>query len=146
MQCIQTFHGLEQLDIPYAILDKAPSDPIRTVRSILSSVHSGSTLRSLKINLYPARPEWTYIYWVDRAGLLDLLLGEEMLDILSRFTMLRQLHLFLWENDAEYDGRWWTAEIVRRLPDSCHNVQVSVRVLLRMYGALLSDRTVCLAM
>ncbi|KAI0710590.1 hypothetical protein C8Q76DRAFT_68002 [Earliella scabrosa] len=69
LQCIQTFHGLEQLDIPYAILDNAPSDPIRTVRSILSSVHSGSALRSLKINLYPARPEWTYIYtgWIARA-------------------------------------------------------------------------------
>ena len=58
-----------------------------------------------------------------------------MLASLSRFTELRQLHFTLWEDDKDYyDAQWWTAEMVRRLPDSCH-AAVSVEVLLHKYSA-----------
>ena len=67
-------------------------------------------------------------------GFVELLLGDEMQAILSRFTELRELHFVLRENDGEYDAQWWTAEMVRRLPDSCH-AAVSVQVRLRMRGA-----------
>ncbi|KAI0710623.1 hypothetical protein C8Q76DRAFT_738137, partial [Earliella scabrosa] len=50
-------------------------------------------------------------YGVDRTGLADLLLGDEMRAILSRFPELRQLHFTLEENDEEYDAQWWTAEM-----------------------------------
>ena len=72
-------------------------------------------------------------YGVDRAGLLDLLLGGRVQNILSRFPTLRQLHFTLEDNDGEYDSRWWTAEMVRRLPDTCH-AAVSVNVILRLTG------------
>ncbi|KAI0710594.1 hypothetical protein C8Q76DRAFT_798149 [Earliella scabrosa] len=66
-------------------------------------------------------------YGVDRMGLMDLLLGNKMLAILSQFTELNQLHFNLWENDGEYDAGWWMAEMARRLPDGCH-AAVSVKV------------------
>ena len=67
-------------------------------------------------------------------GFVECLLGDEMLAILSRFPGLRQLHFTLDENDGEYDARWWTVKMARRLPDSCH-AAVSVEVRLDQYGA-----------
>ena len=95
----------------------------RTVRSVLGSVRSDGALLSIDVDV------WSNGYYgVDRTGFADLLLGDEMLAILSRFTELRQLHFTLWENYEEYDAGWWTAEMVRRLPDSCH-AAVSVKVI-----------------
>ena len=94
-------------------------------------MHSGGALLSLDVKVWPLS---TSSYGVDRTGLLDLLLGDEMLAILSRFPELRQLHFGLYENDGEHDAGWWTAEMVRRLPDSCH-AAVSVKLLPRMHGA-----------
>ena len=101
-----------------------------TVRSVLGSVPSGRALLSLKVNVWPS-PDNSY--GVDRPGLLDLLLEDEMLAILSRFPELHHLHFALEDNDREHDAVWWMAEIVRRLPDSYHSA-LSVRILLMMYG------------
>ena len=109
----------------------ASSTRTRTLRSVLGSVHSGSALLSLEVRLWPLPRD---SYGVNRTGLLDLLLGDEMLAILSRFPELRQLHFTLDENDWEHDAQWWTAEMVRRLPDSCH-AAVSVKVRLLLFGA-----------
>ena len=141
LQCIETFRGLERLTVQCS-LDDPPSDAgirarsvssarTRTLRSVLGSVHSGGTLLSLDVEVWLLSRD---SYWVDRTGLLDLLLGDEMLAILSRFTELRQLYFTLWESDREHDAGWWTAEMVRRLPDSCH-AAVSVKMRVWTSGA-----------
>ena len=94
-------------------------------------MHAGGALLSLDVVVW----SWSrHSYWVDRTGLLDLLLGDEMLAILSRFTELRQLYFTLWGDDREHDAGWWTAEMAHRLPDSCH-AAVSVEVHLDGSGA-----------
>ncbi|KAI0683529.1 hypothetical protein C8Q76DRAFT_699197 [Earliella scabrosa] len=104
--------------------------------AVLSSVRS-SALRSISIRVVLHRMKddgsGQVSYGVDRAGLLDLLLGGRVQNILSRFPTLRQLHFTFEDNDGEYDSRWWTAEMVRRLPDTCH-ATVSVNVILRLTG------------
>ena len=71
---------------------------------------------------------------VDRAGLVDLLVGGEMQGILGQFPELRQLHFTLVDNDSKYDAGWWSSEMIRRLPDSCR-AAVSVDVVLWPRGA-----------
>ena len=101
------------------------------LQSVLDSVRPGATLLSVEMAVSPTGI--TRSYGVDRAGLVDLLLGGEILANLSRFTQLRQLHFTLLDNDAEHDSGWWTAEMVRRLPNSCH-ATVSVEVCLLTDG------------
>ena len=109
---------------------------MRTSRSVLGSVHSGKALLWLKVHAHV----WSFddcgnsSRGVYRAGLADLLFADEMLAILSRFPELRQLHFTLPDNDGEYDAGWWTAEMVRRLPDSCH-AALSVKVRFWTSGA-----------
>ena len=97
---------------------------LRNLRSVLSSVRSGSALQSVSITI---RYSDQLSYMVDRTGLLDDLLKSDMVAILAGFPELRQLHLTLHENDEEHDSQWWAAEMVRRLPYSCR-VAVSVEV------------------
>ena len=99
-------------------------------------MRSGSALLSLTVEVQSRYQGYDRgsSYEVDRTSLLDLPLGDEMLAILSRFPELRQLHFALTENDGEHDAQWWTAEMVRRLPDSCH-AAVSVKVILLEDGA-----------
>ena len=129
LQCIKTFRELERLTI-HCKLDYPPSDPgiratpasgadMRTLQSMVGSVHSGSVLLSVTMFVWPSDEDSGWSYGVDRAGLLDHLRAG-MRAILSRFTTLRRLHFVLRDNDGEYDTVWWTAEMVRRLPDSCH--------------------------
>ncbi|KAI0710616.1 hypothetical protein C8Q76DRAFT_798165 [Earliella scabrosa] len=103
------------------------------LRAVLDRVHSGSALLSVTIIVRPSNENPGWSYGVDRTGLVDYLLGEEMRAILSRFPALCQLDFGLWEHDGEHDAGWWTAEIARRLPDSCH-AAVSVKLDLRPQG------------
>ena len=92
---------------------------------------------SLTVEVEPRRQAYDGVRWsygVDRTGLADLLLGDEMRAILSRFPELRQLYFTLEETDGKHDAGWWTAEMVRRLPHSCQSA-VSVQVRVAMYGA-----------
>ena len=97
---------------------------LRNLRSVLSSVRSGSALQSVSITI---RYSDQLSYMVDRTGLLDDLFKSDMVANLAGFSELRQLHLTLHENDEEHDSQWWAAEMVRRLPYSCC-VAVSVEV------------------
>ncbi|KAI0710621.1 hypothetical protein C8Q76DRAFT_694678 [Earliella scabrosa] len=141
LQCIKAFRGIEnlilhcELDEPLSIsADLVSAVSVSTgtrtrmaLQSVLDSVRPGAALLSVEIAVSPTGI--TRSYGVDRAGLVDLLLGGEILANLSRLTQLRQLHFTLLDNDAEHDSGWWTAEMVRRLPNSCH-ATVSVEVCL----------------
>ena len=147
LQCIETFRGLERITV-HCQLDDAPSisaisasgavsasgASTRTLRSVLASVHSAASLLSITVDVWPSDSDSdrndrsSSSYGVDRTGLVDLLLGDEMLAILSRFPELHQLHFSLRDNDGEYNSGWWTAEMVRRFPDSGH-AAVSVEML-----------------
>ncbi|KAI0702739.1 hypothetical protein C8Q76DRAFT_232004 [Earliella scabrosa] len=129
LQCIEGFRRLEHLKI-YCKLDPPPSsDPtsttpaslrtqmrtLRNLRSVLSSVRSGSALQSITINVGFTK---TLRHVVDHTTLLDDLLASYMVAILSGFSGLRRLHLIVYDGDEEYGSQQWTAEMVRRLPDS----------------------------
>ena len=140
LQCIEGFRRLEHLKI-YCKLDPPPSsDPtsttpaslrtqmrtLRNLRSVLSSVRSGSALQSITINAGFTK---TLRHVVDHTTLLDDLLASDMVAILSGFSGLRLLHLIVYDGDEEYGSQQWTAEMVRRLPDGWPaQVAVSVEV------------------
>lgn len=114
---------------------------IRRLFSILSRVSSGSDLHVLSISLFPTRRsprtlatrrKWSYL--VDRSGLLDVLVGADMLKVLDGFPALSQLRFKLWENDEDYNEVWWKEEMVCRLPSRFHAVTIE----LYMYGTCFS--------
>ncbi|KAI0710620.1 hypothetical protein C8Q76DRAFT_798167 [Earliella scabrosa] len=137
LQCIESFSTLAHLKVACK-LDDPLSDPDSntaispfgarkgTLRSILASVRSGSALLSITVMVWPSDND---SHGVDRAGLVDLLVGGEMQGILGQFPELRQLHFTLVDNDSKYDAGWWSSEMIRRLPDSCR-AAVSVDVIL----------------
>lgn len=145
LQCIEAFRGLERLMV-YCQLDDSPSDrgtstmtpsgaaTRAALQAVLDSVRSGSALLSVTVIVRPSNENPGWSYGVDRTGLVDYLLGEEMRAILSRFTALCQLDFRLWEHEGEHDAGWWKAEIARRLPGSCH-AAVSVKLDLRPLSA-----------
>ncbi|KAI0767585.1 hypothetical protein C8Q74DRAFT_1219418 [Fomes fomentarius] len=131
LQCIENFQRLQTLFIQ---VDSDKQDDtynplrmskIRRLFSILTRVSSGSALQTLSIELDPQeRPERSYN--VGRSGLLDLLVGVDMLKVLDGFPSLSELHFKLWENDEDYDEVWWEEQMVRRLPDRLHTVTVAI--------------------
>ena len=94
---------------------------LRHLRSILSSVRSGSALQVIGIEL-----QYRYMYngvgmepsyMLHRQYLIDDLLGNETVAILSGFPSLRLLYIDLFDYEhEEFDSQWWTAEMGRRLP------------------------------
>ena len=115
---IKAFLRLKHLEVIFFDVSRSESleTSIRDLQSVLDAVHSGSgsALQSLQLHItcedrYPN-------YSVDRMGLLDLLLGEEMVATLSKFSCLRQLNVTLVDNDEEFDDRWWSEEMASRLP------------------------------
>ena len=93
-------------------------------------MNSGAALQSLKIVVESWQVQEAWSYGVDRTGIVDLLLGDEMLASLARFPELHQLRLTLDDNDAASDGRWWTGAMARRLPERWRtSVAVEVRVM-----------------
>ncbi|KAI0704576.1 hypothetical protein C8Q76DRAFT_801494 [Earliella scabrosa] len=139
LQLIQAFSELEHLYLRCR-LDDPPSKPLstisisgirtRTLRSVLDSVNSGAALQSVKIVVQPWQIRDAWSFGVDRAGLVDLLLGVEMLNSLSRFPKLHHVYLTLDDNDPAYDGLWWMGAMARELPERWHaSVAVEVRVV-----------------
>ncbi|KAI0800291.1 hypothetical protein C8Q74DRAFT_1364055 [Fomes fomentarius] len=105
---------------------------IRRLFATLTSVSSGSALHVVKITL-PPPPGGQNSYLVDRSGLLDILLGADMLAVLDRYSLLTELHFFLIDSDARYDEAWWEEEMVCRLPSRLH-AAVSVTIYQQHLG------------
>ncbi|KAI0767587.1 hypothetical protein C8Q74DRAFT_965868 [Fomes fomentarius] len=131
LQCIENFQRLRTLHIELGLdkqddtYDPLPMSKIRKLFSILTRVSSGSALHTLSINLYPQQgPETGYT--VGRSGLLDLLLGVDMLKVLDGFPSLSQLHFRLREDDEDHDKVWWKEQMVRRLPSHLYTVTVTI--------------------
>ncbi|KAI0702730.1 hypothetical protein C8Q76DRAFT_802322 [Earliella scabrosa] len=126
LRCIRGFDRLKEL-IMVCTVDE-PLVPgrytlytLRHLRSILSSVRSGSALQVIGIEL-----QYRYMYngvgmepsyMLHRQYLIDDLLGNETVAILSGFPSLRLLYIDLFDYEhEEFDSQWWTAEMGRRLP------------------------------
>ena len=106
---------------------------LQPLRSILSVVQSSAALRSITVHItYEPHPEGGG-YFVDRAGFLDELFSEDMVEILSSFADLRLFHLTLRENDPQCDNKWWNAQVVGRVPNRLHSI-ASAEVWLEMEG------------
>ncbi|KAI0800256.1 hypothetical protein C8Q74DRAFT_1214246 [Fomes fomentarius] len=65
-------------------------------------------------------------YLAGRSGLLDILVGADMFEVLDGFPSLSQLRFALYENDKNYDEVWWKEKMVRRLPSRLHTVTIEV--------------------
>ncbi|KAI0800429.1 hypothetical protein C8Q74DRAFT_413259 [Fomes fomentarius] len=117
---------------------------IRTIFSILTSVPSGSALHSLSLSLHPpfSLKSGTTSYHVDHHGLLDLLVGADMLKVLDGFPSLSQLSFELHESDEDYDVVWWKEEMMHRLPSHLHAVTIKLHMETWNYTLWLTEEEI----
>ncbi|KAI0748893.1 hypothetical protein C8Q74DRAFT_377631 [Fomes fomentarius] len=141
LDCIGAFQHLQTLYVACSVdrpavettsgvpLRPSQVSSIRTLQSILRNFDSTGNLRSLDVRVYSRYSEeergWTY--YVGRAGLLDDLAQEPIVNIVNGSPGLLHLGFELEENDSRYDKLWWTSEILRRFPARL-NSTISVRV------------------
>ncbi len=63
-------------------------------------------------------------------GLLDELCSIEMVEVLKRFSALRELRFTLYDDKPEHVRQWWEAQLATRLTGRLHSaISVSVIVL-----------------
>ena len=137
---MQTLHLSCELD---ADLDEdgatvPPNARVRTLCAVLGSVQSAHSLHGIKLHVRSALQDDGWSYCVDRSGFLDILCGEAVIDVLSRFSELRQLHLQLDERAKKFNNEWWKSQMLLRLPDHLRSVfPLSVEVNCDTDGTLL---------
>ncbi|KAI0711484.1 hypothetical protein C8Q76DRAFT_59982 [Earliella scabrosa] len=144
LECISKFRRLETLVVTAIpggpVLNRVGSSGLQSyefqsdcrihnLRAVLSSLQPGSAVLSLAIEILPGstNPDHVRRYGASRISYLDVILGEEIVGILSSFSALRHLKLTLWDDQPAYHKEWWQTQMVHRLPTHLYSA-LSVEV------------------
>ncbi len=149
LQFIGAFSRLQALHVECHIdLPKNYDARIKCLLSIMNIVCS-CALRSLEIQL-PYNQPFRYMLHrtrlrpdmkildttshMDPVGLLNSLCSTEMVEVLDRFSALRNLGFMLPDMTLQHDRQWWEAELATRLPSRLHSA-ITVSIWVDLPGA-----------